>query len=37
MFTGSPVSGFEARAVRKDLYIYFLEAALACLLAGVFL
>jgi hypothetical protein len=37
LFTGRPVSGFEASAVRKDLYIYFLAAAFACLLGGVFL
>ena len=37
LFTGRPVSGFEASAVRKDLYIYFLMGAFACLLGGVFL
>ena len=37
LFTGRPVSGFEASAVRKDLYIYFLAVAFACLLTGVFL
>jgi Ca-activated chloride channel family protein len=37
MFTGRPVSGFEASAVRKDLYMYFLAGAFACLLLGVFL
>ena len=37
LFKARPVSGFESKAVRKDLYIYFLMAAFACLLAGVFL
>ena len=37
LFTGRPVSGFQSNAVRKDLYIYFLTAAFACLTAGVFL
>ena len=37
LFTARPVSGFQSNAVRKDLYIYFLMAAFACLLAGVFL
>jgi hypothetical protein len=37
LFDARPVSGFESNAVRKDLYIYFLMAAFACLLAGVFL
>jgi Ca-activated chloride channel family protein len=37
LFTGRPVSGFEASSVRKDLYIYFLAAAFACLVVGVFL
>ncbi len=32
-----PVSGFESSAVRRDLYIYFLMAALGCLLIGIFL
>ena len=32
-----PVSGFESSAVRRDLYVYFLMAALGCLLVGVFL
>src|SRR5262249_46111025 len=31
LFTGRPVLGYEASAVRKDLYIYFLAAAFACL------
>ena len=37
LFTGRPVAGYEASAVRKDLYIYFLAAAFACLVGGVFL
>ena len=37
LFTARPVSGFQSNAVRKDLYIYFLMAAFACLLVGVFL
>ena len=37
LFSGRPVSGFESNSVRKDLYIYFLFAAFACLVVGVFL
>src|SRR2546422_1226543 len=37
LFNARPVSGFQSNAVRKDLYMYFLTAAFACLLAGVFL
>ena len=37
LFTARPVSGFQSSTVRKDLYIYFLMAAFACLLVGVFL
>ena len=37
LFTGRPVAGFQSNAVRKDLYIYFLMAAFACLVAGIFL
>ena len=37
LFSARPVSGFQSNAVRKDLYIYFLMAAFACLLAGAFL
>jgi len=37
LFAARPVSGFQSNAVRKDLYIYFLMAAFACLLAGAFL
>jgi Ca-activated chloride channel family protein len=32
-----PVSGFQSSAVRKDFYMHFLGAALACLLIAVFL
>jgi Ca-activated chloride channel homolog len=37
LFATRPVSGFQSAAVRKDFYIHFLVAALACLLTGVFL
>ena len=37
LFKARPVSGFQSNPVRKDLYMYFLTAAFACLLAGVFL
>jgi Ca-activated chloride channel family protein len=37
LFANRPVSGFQSTPVRKDFYIHFLVAALACLLAGVFL
>ncbi len=37
LLTARPVSGFQSNAVRRDLYSYFLMAAFACLLAGVFL
>jgi Ca-activated chloride channel family protein len=37
LFTGRPVSGFQSNPIRKDLYVYFLIAAFACLVAGVFL
>jgi len=37
LLTARPVSGFQSNIVRKDLYIYFLMAAFACLLLGVFL
>ena len=36
LFASRPVSGYEASAVRRELYVYFLMAALACLLVGVF-
>ncbi len=37
LYTARPVSGFQSNAVRKDLYIYFLVGAFACLLGGIFL
>jgi|SRR5579885_2742709 len=37
LFTGRPVAGFESNPVRKDLYLYFLGAAFACLIVGIFL
>jgi Ca-activated chloride channel homolog len=37
LFAKRPVSGFQSTPVRKDFYIHFLIAALACLLVGVFL
>jgi Ca-activated chloride channel family protein len=37
LFTGRPVSGFQSNPIRKDLYVYFLIAAFACLVVGVFL
>jgi Ca-activated chloride channel family protein len=37
LLTARPVSGFQSNTVRKDLYIYFLMAAFACLVIGVFL
>ena len=37
LYTARPVSGFQSNAIRKDLYIYFLIGAFACLLGGVFL
>ena len=37
LFTGRPVSGFQSNPVRKDLYLYFLLAAFACLITGIFL
>jgi len=36
LFTGRPVSGFQANPVRKDLYFYFLSAAFLCMVAAVF-
>lgn len=32
-----PVAGYRANLVRRDLYLYFLVAAFACLIAGIFL
>lgn len=37
LFTGRPVAGFQSNPVRKDLYLYFLLAAFACLVLGIFL
>jgi Ca-activated chloride channel family protein len=37
LFAKRAVSGFQSTPVRKGFYIHFLIAALACLLAGVFL
>lgn len=34
---GRPVAGYHSDPVRKDLYRYFLAAAFACLVAGIFL
>ena len=37
LVTGRPVAGYESNPIRKDLYIYFLGAAFACLILGIFL
>ena len=37
LFSGRPVAGFQSNPVRKDLYFYFLSAAFACLVVGIFL
>jgi Ca-activated chloride channel family protein len=37
LFTGRPVAGFQSNPVRKDLYLYFLAGAFACLIAGIFI
>jgi len=37
LLAARPVSGFQSNTVRTDLYIYFLMAAFACLVIGVFL
>jgi Ca-activated chloride channel family protein len=37
LLSGRPVAGFQSNAVRKDLYFYFLIAAFACMVGGVFL
>ena len=34
---GRPVAGYRSDLVRKDFYRYFLAAAFACLIAGIFL
>jgi Ca-activated chloride channel family protein len=36
LFAARPVWGFQSNPVRRDLYIYFLLGAFACLLGGVF-
>ncbi len=33
---GRPVAGYHSYPVRKDLYRYFLAAAFACLVGGIF-
>lgn len=33
---GRPISGYNASPIREDLYQYFLAAAFACLIAGIF-
>jgi Ca-activated chloride channel family protein len=37
LITGRPIAGYSADPVREDLYRYFLAAAFACLVAGIFL
>ena len=37
LIQGRPVAGYHSNLVRKDLYRYFLAAAFACLIAGIFL
>ena len=37
LFEGRPVAGYVANPIRQDLYFYFLMAAFACLLVGIFL
>ena len=37
LFTGRPIAGFQSNPVRKDLYLYFLAGAFACLIAGIFI
>ena len=34
---GRPISGYNANPIREDLYRYFLSAAFACLIAGIFI
>jgi Ca-activated chloride channel family protein len=34
---GRPVAGYHSNSIQKDLYRYFLAAAFACLIAGIFL
>ena len=35
--TGRPIAGIQSNPVRKDLFLYFLIGAFACLIAGIFL
>jgi Ca-activated chloride channel homolog len=37
LIQGRPVAGYRSDPVRKNLYLYFLGAAFACLIAGIFL
>ncbi len=37
LIQGRPIAGYSADPVREDLYRYFLAAAFACLVAGIFL
>lgn len=37
LFQGRPIAGYQANAVRRDLYQYFLLAAFASLILGIFL
>jgi Ca-activated chloride channel homolog len=37
LIRGRPIAGYSANPVREDLYRYFLAAAFACLVAGIFL
>jgi Ca-activated chloride channel homolog len=37
LIQGRPIAGYSANPVREDLYQYFLAAAFACLVAGIFL
>ena len=37
LIQGRPIAGYQANPVRQDLYEYFLMAAFACLILGIFL
>ena len=37
LVTGRPIGGIQANSVRKDLFLYFLFGAFACLVMGIFL
>jgi len=37
LIQGRPIAGYSAAPIREDLYQYFLAAAFACLVAGIFL